>query len=607
MVRQKKKYESGTATSYIARNQAIKKLQLSLQDFRRLCILKGIHPHEPKSKKKAGKGNTAPKTYYLLKDIQFLLHEPIVGKFREFKIFVRRLKKAIAKDDKNKAGRLRQNKPKYKLDHIVRERYPTFVDALRDLDDCLSMCFLFATFPKTRKTHMEAINLCKRLTVEFMHYVIASKSLRKVFISIKGIYYQCDIMGQTITWVTPHKVAYEHPTEVDYKIMATFTEFYTTLLGFVNFRLYNTLQLHYPPKLALEGETGEQVSDMCMDSERIQERLAALSQTLKMVTEDETEEMQPDEFPVSEDPDQVEEARIEAEKLQRLSKLFSTGKFFLSREVPRESLAFLLRSCGGTVSWDATVALGSSYKDTDETITHQITDRPKSDRQFLSRYYVQPQWVFDSINARRLLPVEDYFQDAILPPHLSPFVEETEDDYVPPEKAKLTDPDSGVADVSEEEDGDEVEEEEEENEEVEGEEDEIIEDDDEEEEEEEDEDDEEEEGDSEGDEDSDSDDRPRKRSKTDEDDEPHSKKIKQMSVAAGRVEVDNPEKRLKKQQDEDRKLQEMMIPKKKRQLYNKIMHSKKRKRQEVRVLQEKRAEYDKEQKKSKKKKKKSVE
>ena len=55
---------------------------------RRLCILKGIYPHEPKHKKKVNKGSTAPRTFYLIKDIRFLLHEPIVGKFREYKVCV---------------------------------------------------------------------------------------------------------------------------------------------------------------------------------------------------------------------------------------------------------------------------------------------------------------------------------------------------------------------------------------------------------------------------------------------------------------------------------------------------------------------------------------
>lgn len=49
---------------------------------------------------------------------------------------------------------------------------------------------------------------------------------------------------------------------------------------------------------------------------------------------------------------------------------------------------------------------------------------------------MQPQWVFDCVNWKRLLPVGDYSPGAVLPPHLSPFVEEGEGDYVPPERAR---------------------------------------------------------------------------------------------------------------------------------------------------------------------------
>ena len=102
--------------------QALTRCRCAFWAGSRLCILKGIYPREPRHRKRVGHGNSAPKTYYWVKDIAFLAHEPLLQKFRDYKVFARKLRKALGKHQVSVARHLEANRPVYTLDHLIKER-----------------------------------------------------------------------------------------------------------------------------------------------------------------------------------------------------------------------------------------------------------------------------------------------------------------------------------------------------------------------------------------------------------------------------------------------------------------------------------------------------
>merc|ERR1711957_495662 len=54
-----------------------------------------------------------------------------------------------------------------------------------------------------------------------------------------------------------------------------------------------------------------------------------------------------------------------------------------------------------------------------------------------SREYVQPQWILDSANFNFCLPIKKYSVGSELPPHLSPWVDDGEEGYVPKYKEEV--------------------------------------------------------------------------------------------------------------------------------------------------------------------------
>lgn len=526
MPQNKKKGEAGQAKNYITRTQAVRKLQISLPDFRKLCIWKGIYPREPKDKRKVIKSANASTTFYYTKDIQFLLHEPLLQKFREQKVLEKKISKALGRGDVSDAKRFESNasrpektgKPRYTLDHVIRERYPTFVDAVRDLDDCLSMLFLFANLPSTSTVPAKMIARCERLCLEFQHYLIVSHSLQKSFLSIKGIYYQANVQGEDILWVVPYKFNQRVVGDIDFRIMGTFIEFYMTLLGFVNFRLYTSMGLKYPPKFdqskdeqagelgafTLEGlnlVSGEEQPKLLTNGAtsehgpdpKVQAEVDKLVRQLKegesngeaeIANGQAADEGAEDEEVPTDAIDKFEPAAPGGDILPQPSysgtdpgTLFSKCTFYLSRESPRQPLEFILRAFGcKRIGWDTVLGEGAFTNDElDPTITHQIVDRPVvqaamneggdgednqtsrklgPNQRVPGRIYVQPQWVWDSVNDEELKRPDLYAPGAQLPPHLSPFVQNLQGQYDPtvPLEEQETEAEALEASISEDED-----------------------------------------------------------------------------------------------------------------------------------------------------------
>ena len=406
-----KKSFKGAASKYMTRSQALRKLQLKLSEFRRLCILKGIFPKDPN---KFFKG--VNKTYYAKRDIKFLANEKLLSKFREIKAYQKKIKKAQKKNQKFDAKHLIENKPTYNLSHIIKERYPRFSDALQDIDDALCLLSIFATLPKydLLKINSEKVAIAQRLLREFYLYIAITKNLQKGFISIKGIYLTCEINGEQITWLNPFSHPQKITYDIDYEIMNDFLELYVSLMQFVNFKLYKDIGLEYP--LPQENSDIPFFGFNSLNIKQLQEKIIEKNNNK------------------DEDNNNIQDINIKSKEYSKIQKnientenlknLFKNLIFYINREVPKEIFETVISSCGGLYGDDSE---NSAFNENDKKITHYIIDRPPNGIEMKSnKEYIQPQWIFDCINQKKLLPVSNYAPGKKLPPHLSPYYEVNE-------------------------------------------------------------------------------------------------------------------------------------------------------------------------------------
>jgi pescadillo len=315
---------------------------------------------------------------------------------------MKKVRRAAGRNEPNEAVRKNSILPEYTLHHLVKERYPRFADALADLDDALTLTFLFATLPGDRVK--KVTHKAKQLAASWGAYCATTCAVTKSFISIKGVYMEALINGVPVRWIVPHSFTQFIPQDVDFRIMGTFFEFYDTLLSFVLYKLYNDIGVRYPLRGGTVYEAGSTSSVLAAnlklltmatkpssgaiskvvdaavqkggsikapakgtvtDEKALNESVGAALNHLP--SEDEDEEKDDDDESIDiagplkaaletieakEGESSFSGTKLDGESLKR-KRLFAGLTMFLSREIPRGYLELVCVAFGAKVGWEA--------------------------------------------------------------------------------------------------------------------------------------------------------------------------------------------------------------------------------------------------------------
>ena len=413
-----KKGTKANREKYVREDKLTEKIALDPEQIRYVAIQLGVTPQEVPHME------NSPFAAFHKKDVGMINNHPMAWYLREQQAFLKR--------KKHKAHRQEQfaaKPPEAPWDQTLRARFPSFADAVHELDDALTTIALFAQMSGDSIIPSERILHCRRVLTEFHYYVSRNRLVSKAFISVRGFYFQANIEGQDVTWLVPHPFPVPKDEDVDYKVLLAFLDLYEHLLEFVNAHLFIRLGLKYPPEYDSDkwddGYYIDAIIDHSPKDEDESNSLPALPTTSE---EPSAATALLQELLSSGNYASTEQANQENDIPSVTDQgLFSNFKFTISHELHPDIISFVIHCLGGAVEWN-------DDENPDPTITHTITDRSFSEgnqTRFLNRTYVQPQWIFDCLNKKTVLDATLYTVGVPLPPHLSPFEKEYIQDEEP--------------------------------------------------------------------------------------------------------------------------------------------------------------------------------
>lgn len=175
---------------FVSRKMALEKLRLKSKQFDRLCILCAIYPVVPNLRNCIDQEKG---WYYKIEDVRSIYYSDAYDVLCKNRNIEKRKEEYLKFDRIEKLKNIKEED--YGLVGLVKSKYSSFGSSIADLGETLRHLY----FIDMLKIHDVKDALC-----EFENFILKRKLLDKVFMSKKGIFYSFDVEKIKVMWQVPY-------------------------------------------------------------------------------------------------------------------------------------------------------------------------------------------------------------------------------------------------------------------------------------------------------------------------------------------------------------------------------------------------------------------
>lgn len=370
--------------THVTREEALICLNVTSDEFDRLCVLTDTHPYIPTKDKLT---NRSTRIQYRINDIH---------RIRESDPYKKELAKednARKKEKYTKQGRLQKIKdlPEDRIDYpkIILDKYPSFDDVYEDLGECITLLFIAervlreTKLPKIRYEQNILHKAQKELALFYLFNLLTCHRY-KVFLTNSRIFYSTEINEYNIFWSEAFPLEdKEDALGINASVLVHNMEFCSYLLEKVNFCLFKRLN-------PASAEFLRAFREEKTDSNGVKSVDGSVAGNIVL-------------------KDLLNKYKSEYKILPSESGMFNGHSFYLHKcKALTPSLYLLILSNGGTITEEESTC--SFY------VCSSLPDP------FIpTQNYVNAQFVYDSCNQQVILEPKMYRPGQELPLHLCPF------------------------------------------------------------------------------------------------------------------------------------------------------------------------------------------